>query len=236
MTPPEIDRMIANAAEQAGGVDRAALDRVTHALTNSLRPVQPIAPAWLQIASLAAMPGAIALLGAGLLGFLGLHRLSATQAAVIFPTLGGAAWLASAATVAAMIPGARRLVGPGLALGGGVAAILAVFALVFHDYTAGRFVPDGMICLKAGMLFAVPAGLMAALILRRGYAVNRTAAGTAAGTLAGLAGLTLLELHCPNLRAPHVMLWHVAPVPLAALCGWLIYSLGWKRKAAELMQ
>ena len=198
--------------------------------------MQRLAPAWLQIASLVAMLGTIALLGAAQLGFFGLHRLSAPQAAVIFLTLGGAAWLASAASVAAMIPGARRLAGPGLALGGGVIAILAVFAIVFHDYTLGHFVPDGVTCLKAGMLFAVPAGLMAALILRRGYAVNRTAAGVAAERWRGLAGLTLLELHCPNIRAPHVMVWHVAPVPLGALCGWLIYSLGWKRKDAELMQ
>ena len=236
MTPPEIDRAIERAAGQARTVDPAAVDRISRTLTSSLRPVRPIGPPWLQTASLVAMLAAIAVLGAARLGFFGLFKLSAPQSAAIFLTLSGAACLAAAASVAAMTPGARRMVDPGMLLVSGIFAPLGVFALVFRDYSLGRFVAQGVACLKVGLLDVIPAALLAAVILRRGYAVNRAAAGVATGTLAGLAGLTMLELHCPNLRAPHVMLWHVAPVPLGALAGWLIYSLGWKRKDAELIQ
>jgi len=49
------------------------------------------------------------------------------------------------------------------------------------------------------------------------------AAGLAAGTVAGLAGLGMLELHCPNLKAVHVLVWHVAVV---AVSGGLGFALG----------
>jgi hypothetical protein len=64
------------------------------------------------------------------------------------------------------------------------------------------------------------------LLLRRGFAVNFVAAELVTGTLAGLAGVTMLELHCANFQAPHVMLWHTAVMPLSgaagALSAWLL--------------
>jgi hypothetical protein len=46
----------------------------------------------------------------------------------------------------------------------------------------------------------------------------------AAGTLAGLAGVGMLELHCPNFQATHILVWHTAVVPVSAALGAL---LGW---------
>jgi hypothetical protein len=60
------------------------------------------------------------------------------------------------------------------------------------------------------------------LLLRRGFAVNSTAAGLAQGTLAGLAGVTMLELHCPIFEAPHVLVWHIAVLPVCGLVGVLV--------------
>ena len=56
--------------------------------------------------------------------------------------------------------------------------------------------------------------------------MNRTAAGLAAGTLAGLAGLTMLEFHCANFNAMHVMVWHTAVVPVSGLVGAIVARLG----------
>ncbi|HEY1493964.1 MAG TPA: NrsF family protein, partial [Candidatus Solibacter sp.] len=50
---------------------------------------------------------------------------------------------------------------------------------------------------------------------------NSVAAGFAKGTLAGLAGVTMLELHCTNFEAPHVMVWHIAVLPVSAAIGTL---------------
>jgi len=37
-----------------------------------------------------------------------------------------------------------------------------------------------------------------------------------------------LELHCPNLEAAHVLVWHVAVVPVSAVVGALV---GWAVRA-----
>jgi hypothetical protein len=121
-----------------------------------------------------------------------------------------------------MIPGSRRRVAPGFLLGAGSLALLAVFAVLFRDYRTERFVSQGVACLTAGLLHAVPAALASWLLLRRGFAVNSIAAAVAAGTLAGLAGVAMLELHCANFEAPHVMLWHTAVMPLCAAAGALL--------------
>ncbi len=118
--------------------------------------------------------------------------------------------------------------GPGIPAGAGSLALLAVFAVLFHDYRTDHFVSQGIVCLTAGLLHAIPAGLASWLLLRRGFAVNSVAAGLVAGTLAGLAGVTMLELHCANFEALHVMLWHTAVMPVSAAAGAL---LGW---AAQL--
>ena len=78
-----------------------------------------------------------------------------------------------------------------------------------------------------GLLAAVPAACMSGLLLRRGFAVNPVAAGLAGGALAGLCGVTMLELHCPNFQALHVLVWHTAVLPgsaaLGALVGWALH-------------
>ena len=94
-----------------------------------------------------------------------------------------------------------------------------VFAFLFHDYRTDSFVHQGIACLEVGLLWAAPAAAGAWLLLRRGFAVDHKAAGVAAGTFAGLTGVTVLELHCPNLRMPHIVVWHLAVLPIAALAG-----------------
>jgi hypothetical protein len=45
--------------------------------------------------------------------------------------------------------------------------------------------------------------------------------------LGGLAGVGVLELHCTNFQAAHVLVWHTAVVPLSgaagALVGWTLH-------------
>jgi len=150
------------------------------------------------------------------------------ERALIFPTLGIFMGLAATTCVSEMIPGSRRRVAPGWLLGAGSLALLAVFAVLFRDYRTDHFLSQGLVCLTAGLLHAIPAALASWLLLRRGFAVNSVAAGLVAGTLAGLAGVTMLELHCANFQAPHVMLWHTAVMLVSAAAGallaWLLRS------------
>jgi hypothetical protein len=107
-------------------------------------------------------------------------------------------------------------------LGTSNVVLLAIFAVLFRDYHTEQFVHQGMICLVAGMAHAIPTAFASWLLLRRGFAVNPVAAGLVAGTLGGLAGVTMLELHCPNFQAFHVMLWHTAVILVSAGAGALL--------------
>ncbi len=109
-------------------------------------------------------------------------------------------------------------------LGTGSAVLLGVFAMLFHDYHTDHFISVGIVCLTTGVLHAIPVVLLSWLVLRRGFAVNSVSAGLAAGTLAGLAGVGLLELHCPNFQATHILVWHTMVVPLSGALGALV---GW---------
>ena len=56
--------------------DPALLERIGESLRSGLRPVRPLPPNWLIFAGMFALFTGLALLGATLLGFFGLHRLS----------------------------------------------------------------------------------------------------------------------------------------------------------------
>jgi hypothetical protein len=220
----EIDEILKQAAQAPHDVDPALLDRVAKSIGSSLRPVRPVPPAWVLAGGLALICLAVAVAGAARAGFYGIQKLSVLERALIFPALGILLWLGAAAAASEMIPGSRRRTAPGLLLGAGSLGLLIVFAVLFHDYRTGHFVSQGIVCLSAGLLHAIPAALASWFLLRRGFAVNAVAAGLVVGTLAGLAGVTMLELHCANLETLHVMLWHTAVMPVSAAAGAL---LGW---------
>lgn len=222
MKDDEIDDILKRAAQAPHDVDPALLHRITESIESSLAPVRPLAPAWMLTAGLLLICVSVPILGAAGLGFHGIEKMSPPQQAIIFPTLGILICLASAASAQQMTPGSRRLVAPKALLVIASLALVAVFAGLFHDYATDRFVAQGIVCVTAGMTFSMPAGLGSWLLLRRGFAVNPMTAGMAAGTLAGLAGATMLELHCANFQALHVMLWHTAVVILSGATGALL--------------
>jgi hypothetical protein len=215
------DRDIERAFESSPPPDRSVVEGISERIVPGLGPVRPLPEKrvlilWLMLAAIL-----VAVLGAAALGFNGIQKLTPGESILIFVTLGVLLRLAGFTGVAAMIPGERRLVRPAALVAAGSAVLIGVFALLFHDYSMDGFVPQGLRCLKAGLLNAVPAVVLVWVVLRRGFVLYRAAAAAAAGTLAGLAGLLMLEIHCPNFKAPHVMVWHVAVVPIAALAGWV---------------
>lgn len=204
-------------------------------MTASLRRVRPMAPVWTLALGLLSISVIVAVVNAWWLGFYGIRKLSVAEIGSIFPVLAILTWLAALLSVAEMTPGGLSwknawIMDPvmrnrGMLLVAEIAIWIGVAAVFFHDYDLGAFVPPGVICLRAGLAVAIPAGAGSWLVLRRGFAVNPVSAGLAAGTLAGLAGLLMLEIHCPNFRAPHIMLWHTAVVPVSALAGAVLARL-----------
>jgi hypothetical protein len=221
MTPDEIGKMLAQAANRAFPQgEESNTTRVEAAILKDLRPVRPLAPAWMLTLALLALFAVFAAASALALGMYGLHVLSPPQRALIFSALLPTACLAAVACAREMSPagGTRR---------GAIALIFAsllfpaVFALAFHGYGVRNLVKEGIPCLVAGLCVAIPAGLAVALILRRGFVLDWSAAGVAAGALSGLAGLGMLELHCANLKAIHVIVWHVAVVVASGAIGFV---------------
>ena len=222
MRDREIDEALEGAAQTPYEVDPALLEGVAGSIKSSMRPVRPLPHTWVLSGGLVLICVAVALAGAAHAGFHGFEKLSGLEGGLIFSTLAILVWLAATEFVSAMIPGSRSREAPGTLLGVGSVTLLGVFALLFHDYRTDHFVSLGLVCLMTGLLHAIPTGLVSWWLLRRGFAVNSVAAGLAAGTLAGLAGVTMLELHCANLQAPHVLLWHTAVVPVSGAAGALV--------------
>jgi hypothetical protein len=145
---------------------------------------------------------------------------------LILLTLGTLLWATAEKFVHEMIPGSPHRLSPWGLLTLVCAALLSVFSLLFHDYRTDHFVSGGIVCLFTGLLHAVPAAVISYLLLVRGFAVNPVSAGLAAGVLAGLAGATMLELHCINFQMLHVITWHTAVVPISGFAG---AAVGWLR-------
>jgi hypothetical protein len=223
--PDEIDRILTQAADRAlpPGAGRDAKKRVESAILNDLHPVRPLAPAWVFAVVFAALFAAISVGVASVLGMHGIRALSPDQRFLIFPALLATAWFAAVGCAREMRPAAGSHLGARtLILSASV--FTGLFSLIFHGYSTQNFVPEGVPCLVIGLGVSISAGLVIFYILRRGCLMDWSMAGLAAGVLSGLTGLGMLELDCPNLKAIHVLTWHVTVLVGSGLLG---YTGGW---------
>jgi hypothetical protein len=229
VTDLEIDEALKRVAQTPHEVEPALLGRIAGSIKTSLRPVRPLPSTWILACGLALICVAVALAGAARAGFYGIEKMGLLQRALIFPILGILVSVAGTEFVNAMVPGSRHRFSPGKLLGMSIVVLVGVFALLFRDYRTEHFVSSGIVCLLTGFLHAGPAALLCWLVLRRGFAVNSVSAGLVAGTLAGLAGVGVLELHCANFQAAHILVWHTAVVPLSGAVGALVaWVLCWR--------
>lgn len=225
MNDEQMDDVLKQAAQDPEDLDPLLLEHIGDSIKPSLRPVQPLPPVWLMTAGLVLVCAAVALAGAARAGFFGYAKMNLLERSLVFPALGLLACLAAISFVHQMVPASRIRVSPDALLALSSVALLAVFAPLFRDHHTGHFLSAGIVCLLTGLVHAIPAGLLGWLMLRRGFAVDPGSAGLIAGTLGGLAGVALLELHCPNFQTAHILAWHTAVVPVSAALGAL---LGWQ--------
>jgi len=223
--PDEIDRILAQAADRAlpPGAGRDAKKRVERAILNDLHPVRPLAPAWVFAVVFAALFAAISVGVGSVLGMHGIRALSPDQRFLIFPALLAAAWFAAVGCAREMRPAAGSHLGA-LTLILSASVFTGLFSLIFHGYSTQNFVPEGVPCLVIGLGVSISAGLVIIYILRRGCVMDWSMAGLAVGVLSGLTGLGMLELDCPNLKAIHVLTWHITVLVGSGLLG---YTGGW---------
>jgi hypothetical protein len=224
----EIDKLLSGATIPQGP-NAESLGRIAESISGSLHPVRRLPPRWVLASATASICVVVALAGAAALGFSGIAKMSALERAAVFSALGTLMLAAASELAAAMIPGSRRRLSSGALLTVTSLCLAAVLALCFRDYQTTHFLHAGLVCLVLGLAHAIPAELLSWLALRRGFAVDAVSAGLAAGTLAGLAGFGMLELHCPNFQAAHVLVWHIGVLlvsaALGALCGAVLSSI-----------
>lgn len=201
------------------------LARITESIAGSLRPVRPLPRPWLLVGGVILVCVVVALSGAAGLGFFGIIKMSALERAAVFSALGILTLAAASELACAMIPGKLRHLSSGGLLAMTLLLLAAALGVCFRDYQTTRFIHAGLVCLTIGVLHAIVAWSLGWLVLRRGFAVNPLSAGMAGGTLAGLAGVGMLELHCPNFQAAHVLVWHLGVLLMSAGLGTL---WGWR--------
>jgi hypothetical protein len=234
VTDKEIDNALEGSARTPHDLDDTVLEPVYESIKTSLRPVLALPSTWVLTCGLLLTCSAIALAGAARAGFYGIEKMDPLQRVLIFSSLCVVAGFAGTGLVHEMIPGSRHRLSTGALLTACSVALVGVFALMFRDYRTEHFVSAGILCLITGVFHAIPAALLSWWVLRRGFAVNPVSAGLVAGTLAGLAGVGVLELHCANFQATHVLVWHTAVVPLSGGAGGLAsWALSLRRRRSE---
>ncbi len=155
--------------------------------------------------------------------------LNIFQKIVVFLPMAAGAGLLALSLVRLMAPGSKHAVSPARSSIGVLLSLALVIATVFPSQGESGFVPAGLRCLRTGLACAVPAAVLFWSLLRRGAILSPGLTGTIAGGLAGLVGLMVLEVRCPNLGLYHILVWHWGLTLLAMLGGLALGGL-WNRR------
>lgn len=205
--------------QEAAAPSTPRLQQIQSMLLKDLKPVRPISPRYVFLIAFGLLFLGGVLIGSRLLGVAGWNALSGVQRVAMFTVSAVGGILLVISLTQEMVPGsgysmsAVRL--PAAVLG----ALTIATVAVFRPQSEPAFVSTGLMCLRIGMTYSVPAALFSWLILRRGAMLSPRLTGIAAGVFAGLIGVTVLEVYCPNLNMHHVVVWHLGVILLTALAG-----------------
>jgi hypothetical protein len=191
-------------------------------LLRDLAPVAPIAPERVLLAALALIFLAAAGIESVLLGTNGWRVLDTLQAFTVLLPLAAFAGVVAWSLSRLMVPGSRHTISPAWLPIGVLSSLAIVFASLFHWRREPNFVSTGLSCLGISLACAVPAAALFWLFLRRGAILSPSLAGATAGGLAGLVSLMVLEVRCPDLKAFHILTWHLGATLFARAGGSVI--------------
>jgi hypothetical protein len=203
---------------------------IERAMVADLRKVRPIAAKRYVLAAFMAIYASVVALSIFRLGAFAIRVMSPLQAAFILGVLAISAGLLAYSLVNQMVPGSRYGIPPGL-LPFGITILLAIaMAALFQFQHEQNFWAHGWACVRTGTPLAALAAVPLWLVLRRGAILSPAMTGAATGLLAGLAGTTVLEIHCPNLNAWHILVAHLGVAVLGAMAGLILGFVAENRK------
>ena len=188
-------------------------------LLRDLRPVRPLAPSSVFLAGFAISFLAVAVVGSIQLHAYGWNVLSVSAKIVVFASLALGAGALALSMARQMRPGSKYSVSPNLLPAGVLLLVAVAMMAVFHSREEKAFFSSGLRCLSSGLKYAIPGAVLTWLWLRRGAAQSPKLMGATIGGFAGLIGVTVLEVHCPNLNLYHILVWHLGVLLLSALGG-----------------
>ncbi len=198
------------------------LRRIEDALLADLKPVKPLLPPAALSLGLIGVLLVVVAGGVAVLGIDGWRALSLWRRISVFTGLAAAAGLLAFSLARQVVPGSKLLLRPYLLLAALGAAMFALPAALFQPRVEATFVATGLVCLGIGIACAIPAAILSRLALRRGAVLDPRRAGATAGALAGLSGLVVLEIICPNLNRNHILVWHLGAALISAAAGFFL--------------
>jgi hypothetical protein len=197
----------------------ARLEEIKAQILADLKPVKPLPPAGVLVFALVFILVVISAVGGAALGIAGWRALSLLQKTVVFSALAASASVLAFSTARLIVPGSTFPLSPYLFVIAVFGVMAAICTTLFYPHEEATFVSTGLVCLRIGLECAISATFLFWLLLCRGAILNPMLMGTTAGGLAGLSGLTVLEIFCPNLNEYHILVWHLGTVLVSAAGG-----------------
>jgi hypothetical protein len=219
----QMDKMLSS--REFPPVPANRLKQIEAALITDLKPVRPLASDGAYLAAFAGIFIVVCIVGVYILGQQGWRALSELQKIAVFLPLGAITAVLAWSIVRQMTPAAKYARSSALVSGTLFILLLIIMAAIFHPAQETGFIQTALNCFRTGMTYAIPAALFFALLLLRGAALSPALIGATAGGLAGLVGLTVLELQCPNLNLYHIVVGHVSVTLICVLLGVVLSSV-----------
>lgn len=203
-----------------------ALERLAMDLATNLSTVKPLAPAGYFVMAFLGVFALIVAFGVHREGTLGLIAMNRAQSVSILSMLVLCTWLLIWSLVRQMVPGSRHGFRPEILTAStmGILTLLAILLFRLEDET--HFWPRNWFCIRMGLSFALLATGPFCLLIWRGAVLSPRIAGATTGLLAGLAGMTVVEIHCPILDLAHILISHVGVPLLGGIFGLVTVELG----------
>jgi hypothetical protein len=198
------------------------LRRIQTGILEDLKPIRPLVPSPILLFGCAIIFLSVMAVGVLLLGMNGWGALSFVQRIVVFVTLAASAVLLAISMVRQMAPGSKPISAPAVLLVTILFVLIMVIAATFRSQQESALLASGVMCIRNGLMYSIPAGFLLWLIVRLGAILDSKLCGAFAGGLAGLAGLSVLEVNCPNLNVFHILVWHGGVVVVSSLGGALV--------------
>jgi hypothetical protein len=210
------------------------LGQIEQRLTSDWRAVRPMASARCRFFIFLGVFASAASAAIWGLGPSTMAVMSPLQATIILGALAVNTGLLAYSLVCQMAPGSRHRISPRWLPVATVISLTAAVAILFQFERGRDFWAQAWTCLRTG----TPIGCIAAvpfwLVLRRGAVLSPAMTGAATGLLAGLVGTSVLEIHCLNLGAWHILASHVGAAVLCSLAGLTLGLVSERRSDAGM--